>query len=647
MCFFVLECDKYKEESNINQLLGSIKPNRPEPSNFRLNETECSLSAQPLDLSAPVVQDEKTDHYLREYSPSIVNTTSNTTIENEKDDSAQFDSDKENQKSNVKLIEVTITRADGKENYQPCDLFLNDIARLVPKLIGKDCKEIDILDRTCDHYVDFQKHRLYYVISESTWQLFQSANDRVILTNDRSLGQPVQNQGKDERPTYLVFDQFSLAKCLADYCKEIGGCFEYTFVEESKQEIVEPSEISIQNHNFENRKPVEECKAKIKRDPDATSPENLSEVSESYQGKSETKQEREEDITISSDGNACGNLININATLKKRQIKESTASDIKSCVFEQREDMEKEQKNHLEELISESSNRSKLVSTDNLNAECDECIKETVLKEVRENRTVEGEGKSTESSQMAVDAIENLGKCKKGGQVTRTKKGEMTANSQIPLETKLRRSQRSESNTEKRIPKNITRKSVANNLKSEKSNKPSYMKTRSKSTSEIVLQNRMRREKFVTSQNSDKSKEGSRRGTKRKHSPSEDLKKTTSGEISVLQSQVRRTTRSDKENQIKSNSKRLVESGHKKGEKKVKNSETIKKNLSSGKSKSSKRLLQMQKTKSENNSAKKKAKNNKMKFWKENSKKNEISKSGTKQEIKKGKKVLHKGKKYN
>ncbi|KAK6644565.1 hypothetical protein RUM43_000832 [Polyplax serrata] len=264
--------EQFGENGNIEQQVNAKFPickvisGKIEKCNTNSIKMEYSPSMQPLDLSAPLVQEEKTDHYIREYSTSDVHNLSKE--EGEKEDSVLFDSDKENQKSNVTLVEVTITRDDGKCNYQPCDIFLRDVARLVPKLIEKDCKEIDILDRTCDDYMNIEKHRLYYIISESTWHLFQNAKERVILTNDKSLGHPFVEQEKSSRPTFLIFDQFSLAKCLADYCKEGGGCFEYTVVDSTKQDKLEISDFKVESNEIlskSNEQCENEC-TKIAKD---------------------------------------------------------------------------------------------------------------------------------------------------------------------------------------------------------------------------------------------------------------------------------------------------------------------------------------------------------------------------------------------
>lgn len=196
------------------------------------SKLESFVSNQPLDLSTTLVEEIKTDQCLKEYSKSIADNAFG--VQGRENDCLLIcDSNKENLKSNSKCIEVTITRPDEKENYQPCDLFLNDIAKLVPKLIEKDCVKIDILDKTCKDFIDCKKNRLYYIISETTWRMFKSTNERIILTNDQSLGLPIQKKEKVEKPTFLVFDQYSLAKCLKDYCQEIGACFEYTCVDEA------------------------------------------------------------------------------------------------------------------------------------------------------------------------------------------------------------------------------------------------------------------------------------------------------------------------------------------------------------------------------------------------------------------------------
>ena len=141
---------------------------------------------------------------------------------------------KENFNSNMKFIEVTITGPSKEKNYEPCDLFLNDMARLVPKLIGKNTCKIDILDLTCDNFSDLNKPRLYYIISESNWHLFKNMKERVILTNDKSLGEPLKHKDHNEKPIYMVFDQVSLTRCLSDYCTETGGSFEYKLVDHSE-----------------------------------------------------------------------------------------------------------------------------------------------------------------------------------------------------------------------------------------------------------------------------------------------------------------------------------------------------------------------------------------------------------------------------
>ncbi|KAL0281413.1 UNVERIFIED_CONTAM: hypothetical protein PYX00_002406 [Menopon gallinae] len=234
------------------------------------NSEECSASIQPLDLSLPFLQESKTDNkMLKENQSNIPKTKSEM---RSSPDIKQYDvheSNKENVTNASKKIEVTISRPGQKEYYQPCEEFLNDVAKISPDLIKNDCYEIDIIDRTNIENFQTEKSRTYYIVSEATWQIFENSTERIILTNDLNIGQPIQNSEKVNKPKYLIFDQHSLTESLAKICEKKGGRFEYTYLEESK-DLISREQARLQVKDCDNQGVSEQEKSETSKSENET-----------------------------------------------------------------------------------------------------------------------------------------------------------------------------------------------------------------------------------------------------------------------------------------------------------------------------------------------------------------------------------------
>lgn len=186
------------------------------------------------------------------------------------------ESNKENVTNASKKIEVTISRPGQKEYYQPSEEFLNDVAKISPDLIKNDCYEIDIIDRTNIENFQTEKRRTYYIVSEATWHIFENSTERIILTNDLNIGQPIQNSEKANKPKYLIFDQHSLTESLAKICEKKGGRFEYTYLEESK-DLISKEQLRVQVKDCDNQSVSEEEKSETSI-PEIEMQESKSEV---------------------------------------------------------------------------------------------------------------------------------------------------------------------------------------------------------------------------------------------------------------------------------------------------------------------------------------------------------------------------------